>query len=118
MLVRFGLGLIICIHAAFVVFQLIMALGDIRRTSEAYMAPGDPFWLYWGVITVNGLIAVAAVCLGIYFMRARRLRLIYVLPLSVAIAFFGGGHALAISAATIGLCIFENYRLSGVSLSP
>lgn len=45
MLVRFGLGVIIGVHAAFVAFQLIMALNDIRRTSEAYMTPGDPFWL-------------------------------------------------------------------------
>lgn len=59
------IGVILLAHAVYVAFNLISNLDSLRQTSEAYAAPGDPFWIFWGFLGLNCLIVLAAVILGV-----------------------------------------------------
>lgn len=91
------LGIILFGHAAFVAIQLASNFDDLRQSAAAFAAPDDPFWFLSGLVVFNALIVIAAANLGTYLMRARELKVVYVLP-------------LAIAAGVFGLYLLERYR--------
>src|SRR5690625_3981551 len=91
------LGIILFGHAAFVAIQLASNFDDLRQSAAAFAAPDDPFWFLSGLVVFNALIIIAAASLGTYLLRARELKVVYVLPLAI-VAVLYGGYSLAIAA--------------------
>lgn len=103
------LGIILFGHAAFVAIQLASNFDDLRQSAAAFAAPDDPFWFLSGLVVFNALIIIAAASLGTYLLRARELKVVYVLPLAI-VAVLYGGYSLAIAAGVFGLYRLERHR--------
>ncbi|MFL1455843.1 hypothetical protein ACJO5Y_15520 [Marinobacter sp. GN3S48] len=109
MSLRHVLGIIILGHSAFVAVQLAMNFDDLRQQATAFAAPLDPFLYLSGFVAFNALIIIAAASLGAYLMRAKELKLLWVLPLAIVASLYGG-YSLGIGAAAFGLCLRERYQ--------
>ncbi|MDY6978706.1 MAG: hypothetical protein SV201_02390 [Pseudomonadota bacterium] len=107
------IGVILLAHAVYVAFKIINNLDSLRQTSEAYAAPGDPFWIFWGFLGLNCLIVLATVILGVYFLRTKLLELRYTLPLSLVTALFGG-YSLIVGALAISASIFQRFKPNAI----
>ncbi len=42
------IGIILLANAVFVSFKMALNLDSLRQSVEAFAAPEDPFWFYWG----------------------------------------------------------------------
>ena len=113
MSIRVFLGIALLAHAAFVAFQLVSNFGDLQQTVLEYSAPHDPFWLIVGVAAFNVLLIFAAICLGSYLMTAGEAKLVFVIPLVIVVALYGG-YSLVLGVAILCWCIAERYRSSRI----
>ena len=113
MSVRIFFGFVLLAHAAFVAFQLVSNVGDLQRTVVEYSSPHDPFWLIVGVVAFNVLLIIAAICLGGYLMKAGEAKLVYVIPLVIVVALYGG-YSLVLGVAILCWCIANRYRGSQI----
>jgi len=102
-------GTVVLAYAVFVAVQLSMNIDSLKQTSEAFAEPEDPFWYFWGFIALNSFMVLAAGVLGAYFLRARKLKLKYVLPLSIVSALYGG-YSILIGVIALSVCIYQRYR--------
>lgn len=107
------LGVILFGHAVFVTIQLLMHFDGLEQSAATFAAPGNPFWFLVGLVALNASMILSAVILGGYSIRAKELKCIYVLPLAVVTAFYGG-YSLALGASALGVCFRERYRSSDV----
>ena len=78
--------------------------------AEAFAAPGDPFWCCWGSVGFNVLIAASAATLGVYFLKAKNIKIRYVLPLSIVAALYGG-YSLAVPITALGIFFLQKYQV-------
>ena len=103
------IGIILLANAVFVAFEIALNLDSLRQSVEAFAAPEDPFWFYWGLVGFNCLMALASGVLGVYFLQAKLLKLRYTLPLSLITVLFGG-QSFVVGTVAIGASIFQRYR--------
>lgn len=107
------LGITILVYAVFLSFELVSNIDQLKRSSDAFAAPEDSFWVYSAMLLVNCFIILAAGALGLYVFEAKKLLLRCTVPLSMIMGLFGG-LSIILGLLTIGSTVLQRYKPNAI----
>lgn len=111
--IKKALGITILVYAAYIIFELANNIEQLRQSSDAFAAPGDSFWLYTALLFVNCLIVVSAGALGLYVLKAEKLLLRSIVPLSLIMGLFGG-LSIIFGLLAVGSSVLQRYKPNAI----